>query len=87
MTEVVVEGLELILVEKIKRAREKDEEVVKVVKEIKKARVRNLRGDEYEIEGNLVLEERKVYGPKNEKLRLEVIQLHHDVPVAKHEER
>ena len=73
MTEVVVEGLELILLEKIKRAREKDEEVVKVVKEIKKARVRNLRGDEYEIEGNLVLEERKVYGPKNEKLRLEVI--------------
>jgi len=46
MIEVVVEKSETMLVEKIKRAREKDEEVVKVVKEIKKAEVKALRGDE-----------------------------------------
>jgi len=43
--EVVVEGLETILVEKIKRAREKNEEVVKVVEEIKKIEVKALRGE------------------------------------------
>jgi len=45
MMEVVVEGLETVLVEKIKRAREKNKEVVKVIEEIKKAKVKVLRGD------------------------------------------
>jgi len=36
MTEVVVKGLEAVLVEKIKKARKKGKEVVKVVEEIKK---------------------------------------------------
>ena len=52
-----------------------------------KARVRNLRGDEWEIKRGLVSKEGKVYVPKNKELRLEVIWLHHDVLVAKHEER
>ena len=42
---VVVEKLEKILVEKIKRAREKDEKVVKVVEEMKKAGIKVLRRD------------------------------------------
>ena len=84
MIEVVVEGLEMMLVEKIKRAREKDEEVVKVVEKMKKAEVKALRGNEWEIEGELVLKEGKVYVLKDEELRLEVIQLHHDVPVVGH---
>jgi len=46
MREVVVERLEEVIKEKIKRARGKDREIVKVVEEIKKIRVRNLRGDE-----------------------------------------
>jgi len=46
MIKVVVEKLETMLMEKIKRAREKDEEVVRVVKEIKRVGMRNLRGDE-----------------------------------------
>jgi len=45
MIEVVVEGLETVLVEKVKRAREKDNEVIKVVEEIKKAEVKALRKD------------------------------------------
>ena len=44
--EVVVKGLEIMLVEKIKRAREKDKEVVKVIKEMKKTEVKVLRGNE-----------------------------------------
>ena len=33
-----------------------------------------------------MLKEGKVYVPKNEKLRLEIIQLHHDTPIAGHRE-
>jgi len=45
MIEVVVEKLEMILVEKIKRVRGKDKKVVRVVEEMKKVRVRALRED------------------------------------------
>ena len=36
------------------------------------------------MEGDLVLKEGKVYVPKDEELRAEVIWLHHDVPAAGH---
>jgi len=36
------------------------------------------------MKGELVLKERKVYVLKNEELRTEIIQLHHDVLVAEH---
>ena len=82
--EVVVEGPKVDLLEKIKRAKSKDEDVVRVVEEMKKAGVRELRGDEWKLEEDLVLKEGKVYLPKDEELRAEVIQLHHDVPAAGH---
>ena len=84
MYEVVVKGPEVDILEKIKKARSKDEDVVRVVEEMKKAGVKELRGDEWKIEGELVLKEGKVYVPKNEELRVEVIRLHHDVPAAGH---
>ena len=84
MYEVVVEGLEVDLLEKIKKARSKDEDVVRVVKEMKKAGVRELRGEEWKLEENLVLKEGKIYVLKDEKLRAEIIRLHHDVPAAGH---
>jgi len=58
-----------------------------VVKEIKKAEVKVLRGDEWEIKEELVLKERKVYVPKNKELRVEIIWLYHNMPVAKHRGR
>ena len=84
MYEVVVEELEVDLVEKIKKARSKDKEVVRIVEEMKKAGVKELRGNEWKIEEDLVLKEGKIYVPKNEELRTEVIQLHHDIPAAGH---
>ena len=36
------------------------------------------------IQGELVLKERKVYVLKDEESRTEIIQLHHDVPMAGH---
>jgi len=47
--EVVVEEPEETIKKNIKRARGKDKEVVKIVEEMKKAGVRNLRGDKWEI--------------------------------------
>ena len=40
---------------------------------MKKVRVKALREDKWEIEGELVLKEKKVYVLKDEELRLEVI--------------
>ena len=87
ITEVVVERLEMILVEIIKRIRGEDEKVVKVVEEMKRARVRILKGDEQEIEKDLVFKEEKVYMLKDKELRLEVIWLHYDILVVRHRGR
>ena len=46
--------------------------------------MKELQGSEWQIEGELVLKEGKVYIPKDEELRVEVIQWHHDIPVAGH---
>ena len=43
-----------------------------------------LRGYEWEIEEDLVLKKGKVYIPKDEELRLEVIWLYHNILVVKH---
>ena len=84
MYEVVVEGPEVDLLEKIKKAKSKDEDVIKIVEEMKKVEVRKLQENEWKIKEDLVLKKRKVYMPKDEDLRAEVIQLHHDIPVARH---
>ena len=84
MYEVVVEGPEVDILEKIKKARSKNEDVVKVVEEMKKAGVRELQGNEWQIKGNLVLKEGKVYMPKDEELKAEVIRVYHDVLAAGH---
>jgi len=71
--EQLVEGLEEDIVKKIKEARDKDEEVIKAVEEMKKAGVKILRDEEWQIEEGLVLKEGRVYVPKDEKLRVEII--------------
>ena len=82
--EQLIEGLEEGIVKKIKEARDKDEKVIKVVEEMKKAGVKILRDEEWKIEEGLVLKEGRVYVPKNEKLRMEIIRLHHDTLIAGH---
>jgi len=84
MYKVVVEGPKVDMIEKIKRARSKDKDVVRVVEEMKKVGVKELHRNEWQMEGDVVLKERKVYVPKDEELRAEIIQLHHDVPAAGH---
>ena len=82
--EQLVEGPEEEIVKKIKEARDKNKEVIKVVEEIKKAGVKTLRNEEWQIEEGLVLKEGRVYVPKDEKLRIEIIRLHHNTPIAGH---
>ena len=43
-----------------------------------------LRNEEWQVEEGLVLKEGRVYVPKDEKLRMEIIRLHHDIPIAGH---
>ena len=82
-----MEESKIELLEKIKKARSKDEKVVRVVEEMKKAGVKELWGNEWQIEKDLVLKEGKVYIPKDKELRAEIVQLHHDVPVVEYRER
>ena len=80
----MIEGPEEEIVRKIKKAKDKYEEVIRAVEEMKKADVKMLRNKEWQIEEGLVLKERRVYVPKNKKLRVEIIWLHHDILIARH---
>ena len=74
------------LKERIKRAQEENEKVVKVVEEIKKAGIKTLKDKEWEIEDRIVIKEGKIYMPEEE-LRGEIIQLHYNTPVGEYEGR
>jgi len=69
--------------EKIKKVQEGNKRVVKAVEELKKAGIKMLRDEEWEIEDRVVLKEGRIYMPEG-KLREEVIQLHHDTLVGGH---
>ena len=64
-----MKGPEVNILEKIKIARGKDKEVVKVIEEIKKTGVKVLKDNEQQIERDLLLKEGKVYVPKDEKVK------------------
>jgi len=82
IVEVIIEGVDLL--DKVRKCEARNDEVVKVVKEIKWAGVKMLRDEEWYQEDGLMLKEGKVYVPKDKKLRAEVIRLHHDMPVGEH---
>ena len=86
-----IRGVETIieeenLKERIKRVQEGDEKVVKAVEELKKAGVKTLKDEEWEIEDGIVMKEERIYVLEGD-LRREIIQLHHDTPVGGHGER
>jgi len=54
---------------------------------MKKAGVKVLKGDEWQVEEDLVLKKGKVYVLKDEKLKVEIIQLHHNVLVVGYREK
>ena len=84
LEKVIIEESKVEILEKIKKARGKDEDVVRIVEEMKKAGVKAIQGEEWKMKGELVLKEGKVYVLKDEELRTEIIQLHHNVLMAEH---
>jgi len=82
VSQVVIDRVDIL--DRIRRSEARDDEVVKAVEEMKRAGVKVLRDEEWREHEGLILKERKVYIPKNEKLRAEVIRLHHDTPVGGH---
>jgi len=82
VSEVIIEGIDIL--DRIRKSEAKDDEVVKAVEEIKRAGVKVLRDEEWREHKGLMLKEGKVYVPKDEKLRAEIIRLHHDTPVGGH---
>ena len=87
LAEVIIKGPKVEIIEKIKRARSKNKEVIRVVEEMKKAEVKILQENKWQIEEDLVLKERKVYVLKDKELRAKIIWLYYDVLVAGHEGR
>ena len=61
----------------------KDNEVVKAVEEMKQTGVKMLRDKEW-VNG-IMYKEGKVYVPKDNKLRAEIVRLHYNIPVGGHE--
>ena len=79
---VIIEGVDLL--EKVRQLRVKDNKVVKAVEEIKQARVKMLKDKEWQEVDGVMYKERKVYIPKDDKLRAEIIRLYHNILVGEH---
>jgi len=60
------------LKDRIREAREKDEQVVKAVEKLKKSGIKSIKDKEWSIEDRLVMKEEKIYVPEG-MLRVEVI--------------
>ena len=82
MVEIIVEGVDLL--KKIKQSKVKDNKVVKVVEEIKWIGVKMLKNEEWREVDSITYKERKVYVPRDDELRMEIVRLHHDTPVGGH---
>jgi len=79
---VIIEGVDLL--EKVKQLRVKDNKVIKIIKEMKQAGVKMLRDEEWREVDGIIYKEKKVYVPKDDALRMEIIRLHHNTPVEEH---
>jgi len=79
---VIVEGVDLL--KKIRQSRVRNNKVVKAVEEIKRVGVKVLRDEKWKDIDGIIYKEGKVYVPKDEMLRAEIIRLHHDMPIGGH---
>ena len=80
--EVVIERVNIL--DRIRKSEAKDDEVIKVVEEMKKVEVKMLRDKEWKKYEGLMFKEEKIYVPKNELLRAEIIRLYHNTPIGGH---
>ena len=80
MVEKIVDGVDLL--EEVRKSKIKDDEVVMAVEEMKRAGIKMLRDEEWREVDSVMYKEGKVYVPKDNRLRAEIIRLHHDTPVG-----
>ena len=83
--EVIVE--EVNLLEKVRKSKVKDNKVVKAVEEMKQEGVKILKDKEWREVDGIMYKEGKIYIPKDNILRAEIIRLHHDILVGGHGEQ
>jgi len=84
----MIRGVEMIieegnLKERIRRAQKGDKKVVKAVEELKRAGIKMLKDEEWEIEDGLVTKKGRIYILEGE-LRREIIQLYYDISIEEH---
>jgi len=82
VVEVIVDRVDLL--EEVRKLKVKDDEVIKAVEEMKQAGMKMLRDEEWRGVDGVIYKEGKVYVPKDDKLRREIIRLHHGTLVGGH---
>jgi len=80
--EIIVDRVDLL--EEVRKSKVKNDKVVKAVEKMKQAEVKMLRDEKWREVNGIMYKEEKVYVPKDEKLRAEIIRLHHDTPIEGH---
>jgi len=80
--EIIIDRVNLL--EEVRKSKVKDDKVVKAVEKIKQVGVKMLRDEEWREIDSIMYKEKKVYVPKDEKLRAEIIRLQHDMPIGGH---
>jgi len=79
---VIVEGVDIL--ERIRKSEARDDKVIKAVEKMKKVGVKMLRDKGWREEDRVMLKKGKVYVPKDKALRVEIIRLHHYMPIGGH---
>jgi len=82
IVKIIVNKVDLL--EEVRKLKVKDDKVVKAVEEMKWTGVKMLRDKEWKEIDSIMYKEGKVYVPRDDKLRAEIIRLHHDIPVGGH---
>ena len=82
MVEIIVDRVDLL--EEVRKSKVKNNKVVKAVEEMKQAGVKMLRNKEWKEVDGIMYKEEKVYVPKDDRLRAEIIRLHYDMLVGDH---
>ena len=82
VVEIIVDRVDLL--KEVRKSKVKDKKVVKAVEEMKRVGVKMLRDEEWREVNGIIYKEGKVYVPKDNKLRAEIIRLHHNMPIGGH---
>ena len=80
--EIIIEGVDLL--EEVRQSKVKDNEIMRAVKKMKQAGVKMLRDKEQREVDSIMYKKERIYVPKDNRLRVEIIRLHYDIPVGGH---